>query len=280
MELIADCGATKAHYVILGADAAAEPRHIRTAGFTPLTCRGGMLPDDVVKALDGLSPDRIVHYGAGCADTRLCGELARMYRDVTGCPRIQVYSDMLGAARAMAGGAPAIVGILGTGSNSCLYDGQEITDNVPAMGYVLGDEGSGAALGRRLLGDIFKRQLPPVVGERLAKETELTYDAIVRRVYCEPQPARYLAAFTHFIHRNLDIPALRGLVVDEFARYIRRNILNYSDARGLPLHLVGSVAWYFEPQLREAASDNGITVGRISRDPVDGLITYHRNHHD
>ena len=187
---------------------------------------------------------------------------------------VEVGSDLLAAARALCGDQPGIACIMGTGSNSCYYDGREIVKNVSPLGFILGDEGSGAVLGKLLIGDVLKDQLSPALKDQFLTQYELTPALIMDKVYRQPFPNRFLAGFSPFIREHLDEPAIWELVTRSFLAFFTRNVKQY-DYFEQPVHLVGSVAWYYQDVLKEIAFDLGIRLGTIARSPMEGLIAYH-----
>jgi N-acetylglucosamine kinase-like BadF-type ATPase len=189
--------------------------------------------------------------------------------------RIEVASDMLGAARAICGHKPGIACILGTGSNSCSYDGERIVDNVSPLGFILGDEGSGAVLGKMLVADVLKRQLPETIIRRFHNKYQLTAAEIIDRVYRQKLPNRFLASFVPFLSENIEEPSVRALVKSSFRLFIRRNVLQYKDADLLPIGFVGSVAFYFRTPLQEVMKEEGLHLGNIIQAPSEGLVRYH-----
>ncbi len=165
--------------------------------------------------------------------------------------------------------------IMGTGSNSCYYNGKEITKHVPSLGYILGDEGSGADIGRRLVADILKHQLPDEVAEHFFSTFHYTREEILEHVYKNPFPNRFLAGFATYVGENIGIPALRNLVKTGFNKFFTRNIRQYPEALNHPVHFTGSIAWHFREILTESAAENGFRVGLITQSPMEGLIRFH-----
>lgn len=216
---------------------------------------------------------RIVFYGAGCGPQfpEANGKMAAALRQHFRTSRVEVHSDLLAAARALFKDGEGIACILGTGSNSCHCRGGEIVANVPPLGYVLGDEGSGAVLGRNLLNAVLKGHIP--LRDELFAATGLDYEGIVRRVYREGAANRFLASLAPFVHAHLDRPEVRQLVTESFRDFARRNLTRYP--AGLPVACVGGVAAHFAEPLREALAAEGFTVGRIEESPAEGLIRYH-----
>lgn len=218
--------------------------------------------------------ESIYFYGAGCRPDQV-ERMSGLLRSALRAKSAEVHSDLLGAARALCGHSAGIVSILGTGSGSAVFDGQRFTQQTPSLGFILGDEGSGAVLGRRLVSDVFKRQLPSHILTAFEQEQDADISEVIRRVYREASPNRYLARFTHFLSAHKDDEAVRRLVVNEFRRFFARNIRNYSRP-DLATNFVGSIAAVFEEELRCAASLEGYAVGRILRSPIEALSLYHQ----
>ena len=185
--------------------------------------------------------------------------------------KIEAHSDLLGAARALCGDSEGLACILGTGANSCLYDGEHIVANTPPLGYILGDEGSGAVLGKRFLNALYKGHLGNKIKSDFEAEMQMTLTEVIDRVYRQPLPNRWLASLSPFIHSRLDDPAVEALVVGNFSDFIARNIEPYHRP-DLPLQAVGSIAFFYKDQLCHAARKAGYAVGNILRSPLDGML--------
>jgi glucosamine kinase len=276
MILIADSGSTHTTWALVDRDSS-DVLYCETPGINPYY----QDEDEMVAVLsDEFSMDinqvrKIYFYGAGCANPEKCALVGRALMRFFGICEIDVQSDLMAAARALLGRGSGIAAILGTGSNSCYYDGQKIVSNVPPLGFILGDEGSGAVLGRTLVGDILKKQVPEQICSRFFERYQLSAADILERVYRHPFPNRFLAGFTHFIADNIEEEAMSDLVRKAFAAFFVRNITLYPEATGLPVNFVGSVAYEFRELLKEAAAITGFGVGQIMRSPVAGLIRYH-----
>ena len=188
--------------------------------------------------------------------------------------QVEAHSDLLGAARALCGHNYGIASILGTGANSCLYDGERIVQNTPALGYILGDEGSGGVLGKHFLHELYKGVLSEKIRSEFEQEYDLKMADVIQRVYREPMPNRFLASFAPFIHRHLSDPAMNRMVIDNFRDFFRYNIRPY-DHPELPVSFVGSIAWHFRDQLAEAAEAEGFRLGTILKSPIEGLLRFH-----
>ena len=188
---------------------------------------------------------------------------------------VHVYNDLLGAARALCGRSPGIACILGTGANSCLYDGQNIIANTPPLGYILGDEGSGANLGKRFLNGIFKGWLDKELLHGYLEWSGLDYAAVISRVYREPMPNRYLASIVPYMKSRVgDCMQLDRMIIDAFRDFLLLNLSPYSRT-DIPVHFTGGVANAFEEQLRKAAALEHYNVGSVVAKPIGNLIIYH-----
>ena len=270
MVLIADSGSTKCTWI---ASDGARTTNVRTQGINAVQHSAEQIREALAELppCDGVTSVRF--YGAGCGETfqEASEKLRRELEAHFGTTDITVESDLLGAARALWGRGEGIACILGTGSNSCLCRDGEILKNVPPLGYVLGDEGSGAVLGRNLVNGIFKGHIP--LKEEFLAAHGLNYEEIIRRVYREGMANRFLASFTRFVARHIDRPELDELVCEAFRAFVRRNLAHYpADAE---VSALGGVACHFERQLRHVLATEGMRAGRIVETPDEGLLNYH-----
>ena len=228
------------------------------------------------KVLEGalLSQIGVYFYGSWCTPAHV-PMMKTILGDMFSPQNIEVHSDLTAAARALCQHEPGIACILGTGANSCMYDGNEIVQNTPALGYILGDEGSGSVLGRMFMNAIFKNpQFAAIRDEYLEKE-KLTQADVIQKVYREPLANRFLATTSKYIKEHLDNPLLRDLVIQNFRQFFRSNISPYQHPE-LPVHFVGSMAFIYREQLEQAAELEGFHVGRTLQSPMEGLVTYHQ----
>jgi len=299
MKLIADSGSTKTDWSVTSGNNVALS--VKTQGINPFHQPEdvilGILTSELLPQIEPVvaSVSEIHFYGSGCNEANAAvmqALLARVFSDGVsasgGGVRVFVYSDLLAAARAVCGTSPGIACIMGTGVNSCLYDGCSIAANTRPLGYILGDEGSGAVLGKLFLNALYKGFLPQDMVGEFEQWIGMSYQDIITRVYREPMANRFLASIAPFIHDRIDIPAVRGIVVDNFRNFFRRNVVQYKaaslpvgavassvDAASLPVGAVGSIAYFFRDELCEAASLEGFTLSRVLRSPMDGLVAYH-----
>lgn len=276
MILIADSGSTKTEWCI--AEKGASLRQITTAGTNPYFQTQAEIDDEIKNTLcPAIAPypvEAVYFYGAGCAfpeKNRMIAGAIRSYLPV----RVEVYSDLAGAARSLCGKEAGIACILGTGSNSCLYDGTDIIRHTPPLGYILGDEGSGAALGKQLASDCLKRQLPDALCRKFLQQYELTSEILLERVYKQPFPNRFLAGLSRFLWENITEQPIYNLVYDSFRSFLVRNVLAYERCETYPIHFTGSVAYYYKEVLKAAAISLHLTLGKVEKTPMPGLVSYH-----
>jgi N-acetylglucosamine kinase-like BadF-type ATPase len=218
-----------------------------------------------------LSPLKILFFGAGCIPEKK-KVVEKVLRELfPQAETIEVESDLLGAARAVCHDKEGIACILGTGSNSCLYDGHVIVSNIPPLGYILGDEGSGAVLGKMFMNALFKGALPSWMKDDFLHSTGLTYPTIINKVYREPMANRFLASTSLYIGQHLDVEPLRDLVKQNFRNFFRKNVIRY-ERRDLPIGAIGSIAYHYQDILREVATEEGFVMGTIAKSPMEGLL--------
>lgn len=278
MILIADCGSTKIEWCLLNGNE--KVAQIFTTGMNALMLTEqemtARIHDELLPHLQGYRVDEIYYYGAGIISDEIKQHvIGALVANIPTAARVEVDTDLLAAARALCGREPGVACIIGTGSNSCYYDGERIVDNVSPLGYILGDEGSGAVLGKLLMGDLLKKQLPQSVIDDFNAEYHLDRTAIITAVYRQPAANRFLAQFGPFIKSHLNVPEVKALVVNAFKAFFTRNVTNYAGYRELPCNFVGSIACHFADQLREAAAACGVTIGTIVAAPMEGLVRFH-----
>ena len=278
--LIADSGSTKTDWCV-AQNAQQIARH-ETKGMNPFFQTQAEMEDEIrqnlLPHLASEQPSAIYFYGAGCTPEKAPMVKERLERCFPSVQTIEVNSDLLAAARGLCGHQPGIACILGTGSNSCFYDGEAISFNVPALGFILGDEGSGANLGKRLVGDILKNQFPAELKAAFFEECNTNMAEIIDRVYRQPFPSRFLAGFSPFLSNHREHPAVHQLLVNAFKSFIRRNVMQY-DYEAYPMNCVGSIADVYRNEVAEAAQLLDVTLGQIMKSPMEGLVNYHAKSH-
>lgn len=278
MILIADSGSTKTEWRTILPDgtigqaktAGCNPNHQTTADIT------ATLKNELLGQLPSGSPEEIFFYGAGCSSEKSKNIVREAFSAVFPAAALVVESDLLAAARALCLNESGIACILGTGANSCLFDGEKIVENIPALGYVIGDEGSGTDLGKKVVADYLRKGMPEHLAARFSKRfPDISADIVCDRIYRQPLAKPYLASFSRFLFHNLKEPYCYQLVYDSFTNFLQRNVAKYSDYQQYPVHFVGSIAFYYGNILRQAATDQGMRVGRILEGPIAGLTLYH-----
>lgn len=275
MILLADSGSTKTMWCLVDGNKPAI--RIHTKGINPFFQTQQDISLEIEKELlprlGDKKIDAVYFYGAGCAFPEKNEIVSTAISQYIKAP-VEVGSDLLGAARSLCGKKAGIACILGTGSNSCYYDGTQIAENVSPLGFILGDEGSGAALGKSLVGDCLKNQLSSALQEKFFSQFNLSRAEILDRVYKQPFPNRFLAAFSYFISQNIHEPEIYNIVYDGFNSFFIRNVMQY-EYKKYSVHFTGSIAFIFKEILYDVADKLGIKIGDITQDPIKRLINYH-----
>lgn len=278
MILIADSGSSKTAWKIV--DNSEIIDSYETIGFNPYIISS----KEVLEVLNSSELLAIkynvseVHlYAAGC--TRVDNQeilkepLSQFFSNAT----INVNHDLLAAARATCGKEKGMVAILGTGSNSCMYDGKDIVENITSLGYILGDYGGGVDIGKTFLSKLLGGDLSENIEKAFNEEYKLSVADILDSVYKKPLPNRYLAGFNKFVYQNIEKEELKSIVKNCFNKFFEANISKYANHKETPLHFVGSIAFIYQDILKEVSSQYGVEIGLVIKDPVDKLVSYHIN---
>lgn len=276
MKLIADSGSTKTDWVFT--TEGKRVHKIQTQGINPFYQNTEeitqILTEELLPKLDSQKPKSLFFYGAGCSFPEKQKIIATAFQNSWGKEiNLELNSDLVAAARALLGKQEGIACILGTGSNSCHWDGEKVVKNVPPLGYILGDEGSGAVLGKLLISDLLKNQLSEHLVHKFYSRYKVTYEELMAKVYKLPFPNRSLAQFTYFLHENIAEPEIETLVRNAFTAFTKRNLNQYP--KHLPVHFVGSVAFTFNKILKAVLTAEGCTTGSILKSPIEALEHYH-----
>lgn len=277
MILLADSGSTKTDWGLV--ENGKLVKRLRTSGMNPFQMSEEAITEEIkthlVPELPGTVLDEVHFYGAGCTKEKQPIVERALRANLTINGECEVASDMLGAARGICGHKPGIACILGTGSNSCSYDGKNLVKNVSPLGFILGDEGSGAVLGKLLVGDVLKNQMPEAITKRFFEKYKLTSAEIIDRVYRQPKPNTFLASFVPFLEENIDEPKIYNLVKESFCSFLRRNVMQYDGWQTLPIGFNGSIAKIYKKPLLEALEEEGMHLGRIIQAPMEAMVEYH-----
>ena len=277
MKLIADSGSTKTSWKLI--ENSGEVKDIKTSGINPFF----RTEEDIFQELSqfllpetGTDIQEIYFYGAGIINAEKGDIIRRALNRIYPEASIETHSDVLGAARALFGDQPGIACILGTGSNACLYDGKQITHGISPLGFILGDEGSGAVMGRKLLGDYFKEVMPPRLRDDFTQRFELTREEALNRVYRTEKPNQFLAQFVPFLSEHFNSVYCQEFVQHNFMEFFERNVSKLPDYTKYSIGFIGSVAFHFSQILNNTASYFGFEEIVILKEPIDGLEKYHK----
>ena len=270
MELFFDSGATKCDAILLDDDGH-YVRHCTDVGINATYMRD----DEMAQVLERLQEQtgtdgigRVTFSGAGCGNPENAARVESLLQKLYPAARIEVISDLLGACRLLSGGETALVAILGTGASACLYDGSCIIAQAPSLGYMLGDEGSGTYLGKTLIQRYLRGELPPHIKSAIEHAYGIDPKEVIRRIYREPAPNRFLASFARFLGDNQQDPFLHALLKEAFTDFIRTQIAHIRPYNIYTLHLMGSVGFHFREIIGEVARESGVTIGKTASAPL------------
>jgi N-acetylglucosamine kinase-like BadF-type ATPase len=279
MKLVADSGSTKTDWrIIYGQD---KIEQARSKGINPYyqsqeEIAANLRESEITgHGVQGAHIKSIHFYGAGCNHPTKNQVVENALKEVFGQVEISINSDLLAVARGLCNRNAGIACILGTGSNSCYYDGKDIRHHIPPWGTWLGDEGSGSRLGRKLVILYLNRELPDHLQQAFEKRYPDLRETVMDEVYRKPYPNRYLGQFTRFLYHHMKDPFVYQLVYDGFEMFFNRKVLKYPNARQVPVQVSGSIGFYFNSILRKAAADLGLQVKNITESPIAGLTLYH-----
>jgi len=276
MFLIADCGATKCDWAVSDGN---NTNFFTGSGFNPVTTGEDAIGNAIRRAITGnVDPgtiDEIFFYGAGCIGGEPSDRVKNALAKIFPAAKTDTYSDLVGAGRALFKTDNGIAAILGTGCNAGVYVNGQITEHIPPMGYILGDEGSGASIGKRLVNAIYKREIHDTYRQMFERECMLGYDDIISGVYRSETPAQFLASFVPFISDHISDNIFRNIVLTEFDLFFNRNIIRLNRPKNYGIGFVGSIASTFAEILKDAARFHGLTIFSIIQRPIQRLAEYH-----
>lgn len=276
MILIADSGSTKATWKLVAGNG--NITTVSTQGMNPFFRTTEEMAAELEEKLVPVAGNNIDHvwfYGAGVVNEGKGAVVSQAISRFFPSAKIETYSDLLGACRALFGKSAGIACILGTGSNACIFDGEKIAAHVSPLGFILGDEGSGAVMGKHLLGDYFKKVMPADLRSIFAEKYQLSRDEALNRVYREQRPNHFLATFVPFLSENLEHEYCRQFVTQNFRLFVERNIQKLPGYCELPVGFAGSVAWYFSDIMKTVLAEKGMENAKFLKDPIDGLVRFH-----
>jgi len=278
MIIIADSGSTKSDWILV--DKKGNPiGNFQTIGFNPFFHNEDFVEEKTNQNKELINyaneVESVFFYGAGCSsphlNLRIKGGLERVFKNA----EVFVDHDLLGAAYSCYNGEPNITCIIGTGSNSCLFDGEQIHEKVPALAYILGDEGSGSYFGKKFLAAFLYHKLPKEIHKDFVSEFNLTKDIIFDNVYNKPNANVYLASFTRFISARKEHPYFQEMLIEGMKVFLETHVCCYEEYKTVPVNFVGSVAFHFSDELKIAAKQLDINIRSVVKKPINGLVEYH-----
>ena len=277
IKLIADSGSTKAEWCLLNGK---STKTFLTQGLSPYFLSAEQITrvneKELKPKLKNIEPDEIYFYGTGCSNAENVRLVKKAIQKVFVNAKITVDHDLMGAARALCGHEKGVACILGTGSNSCYYNGKKIIKNSPGLGYALGDEGSGAYLGKKVIQYFLYNTFDADLMDRFNAKFNTNSDEILTAVYKKPLPNRYLASYAIFLAENRGHYMVENIIEDGFNDFFFNHIYKYRESWTLPLNFTGSIAWGFRDVLKEMCSTYELQLGKVIKKPMDGLIQFHR----
>lgn len=281
MIAIVDGGSTKCDWVILESSGKITQK-TETLGFNPNIINADLIPQEIEKnqhlffIKDHLQ--EIYFYGSGCGTSENKATIETQFKKVFPFANVTVKEDMTAAAYAAYNGKPAIVCILGTGSNSCYFDGNIVRRDLPSLGFLIGDEGSGSAIGKQLLRRFFMKKLPKELHQDFVETYHLTIEEAIKNMYHNSRANAYLAEFNRFVVQRIKHPYFQNMVFDEMKNFFEYQVLPYDEAREAEINFIGSIAFVYEDILRSAAAELNLTVGIIVQKPIESLVEYHKKY--
>jgi len=281
MVLLADGGSTKVDWVALDSISGEEVFRCRTHGLNPALLSKDALQNHIISNIQlnqvKNKVSKVFFYGAGCGTNIAAKKLKSVFESVFSHAQIVVEEDMLAAVYAASSGHEAIVCILGTGSNSCYFDGAKTHSNVVSLGYLLMDEASGNYFGKQLLRDYFYKKMPVEIASDFEKSYNLSADEIKRNLYRAESPNAYLGNFAQFMFNYTTHEYMHKLLEKGFTEFFEYRVLPFQKNKDVPIYFIGSIAHFFKPVLEEVASKYNLSISGVLRRPIDKLIRYHQN---
>ena len=278
MVAIVDSGSTKSDWVILD-DFKKVFLKTETIGFNPNFINRELIAPEIQKNSNLISVKnsitKVFFYGSGCGVEKNRQTIESELRKVFDKAEVIVKEDLMAAAYAAYKGKPAIVCILGTGSNSCYFDGKDVKIELPSLGFLMGDEGSGSAIGKQLVRRYFMKKLPADLHAEFETDYKLTIEDALKHMYHAPRPNAYLADFNKFVVERKDHPYFVNMVFEEMKSFFEYQVIPYQEANDAEINFIGSIAYYYENILRSVAEELNLNVGHVVQKPIESLVDYH-----
>jgi len=275
--LVADSGSTKTEWILIGDTLESEPFY--SEGLNPYFKTESQIHEvierEVQPKIEEINIDKIFFYGAGCSSESNCDIVKKSIADTFGSSDVYIQSDLLAAAIACFGRSPGVACILGTGSNACIYNGERIVDQIPSLGFTLGDEGSGGYFGKKILRSYFYNQMPDDLKTALNQKFDMKLDSILEQVYHRSTPNRFVASFAYVLAEYSDHPFIHQIVEEGFSDFINHQLAYFKDLSGMKLGFVGSIAAIHHTILREVLQRKGLQPDVIIQKPIKRLTRFH-----
>ncbi len=282
MILIADSGSTKTSWALVNNDDKEDIKvhNFQSIGLNPYYTTPDIVLNTLIETfvdIEKNNVEQVFFYGAGCSNYENQNSFKKIFSQIFPKANIEIDHDMLAAARALCKNEPGVAAILGTGCNSCVFDGKVITYNNLSLGYILGDEGSGSYIGKQLIKDYLNHDLPSEVRNLFKLSYSYTDEEIINSIYKKAFPNRFLASFAQFVIMHKEIIYCQELINASFYDFIHNQLTNYIGIKKYPIHFTGSIAYYLKNELKYSLTDYGYIMGNVIADPINELVKYHTN---
>jgi len=280
MIFVVDSGSTKTDWIALD-DSGKVLFSTQTLGLNPQVLPSAILTERIINNYDIYQNrekvSRVYFYGAGCGVESPARRIEKVFSEIFATTNFSILEDTYAAVYAtVKPNEPAVVCILGTGSNCTYFDGKEIEQKITSLGYVLMDEASGNFFGKQLIRSYYFKKMPKALAEKFGEQYDLSPDSIKENVYRRENPNTYLAKFAQFIIKHKEVPEMKSLILDGLQRFISHQILQFKDAKEVPIHFIGSIAFYLKDEIGEALKKNDLSLGNVVKRPIDGLVEHHQ----
>ena len=279
MKIVVDCGGTKGDWRFIARDGSVT--NYESRGFSPVTQSMWDL-EQIIKIDLPLIEDTVAevhYYGTGVHSDTIIHSMTSTLSHLLKANNVNVNTDLFAACRATCQDNHGIVAILGTGSASCLYDGKEIVDKIPSLGFIAGDEGAGSMIGKKILQSYFYREMPQKIQAAFEENYTLTREEMLENIYKRPGANSYLASFANFALTLKKEEFIHNIIIEEFDRFTLRHLSKYENDGSVKCHFVGSIAWFLKEELEISLAKFGLQLGNIIRKPIDQLVAYHHITH-
>ncbi len=279
MKIVVDCGGTKGDWRFIARDGSVT--NYESRGFSPVTQSMWDLEQIIKIDLPQIEATvtEVHYYGTGVHSETIIHSMTSTLSHLLKANNVNVNTDLFAACRATCQDNHGIVAILGTGSASCLYDGKEIVDKIPSLGFIAGDEGAGSMIGKKILQSYFYREMPQKIQAAFEENYTLTREEMLENIYKRPGANSYLASFANFALTLKKEEFIHNIIIEEFDRFTLRHLSKYENDGSVKCHFVGSIAWFLKEELELSLAKFGLQLGNIIRKPIDQLVAYHHIAH-